>query len=85
MMGFFACGDILSFHIGCLFSHCNTLQHTATHCNTLQRTATHCLYSLYSVAVCCNVKIKDNCVVNFHIYYLFYVCCLLTWVVFFHI
>jgi len=59
MMGFFACGDILSFHIGCLFSHCNTLQHTATHCNTLQRTATHCLYSLYSVAVCCNVKIKD--------------------------
>jgi len=24
------------------FSHCNTLQHTATHCNTLQHTATHC-------------------------------------------
>jgi len=25
-----------------IFTHCNTLQHTATHCNTLQRTTTHC-------------------------------------------
>ena len=24
-----------------LYSHCNTLQRTATHCNTLQHTATH--------------------------------------------
>jgi len=25
-----------------LYTHCNTLQHTATHCNTLQHTSTHC-------------------------------------------
>jgi len=24
------------------YTHCNTLQHTATHCNTLQHTATRC-------------------------------------------
>jgi len=25
----------------CIYTYCNTLQHTATHCNTLQHTATH--------------------------------------------
>jgi len=29
-----------------LFTHCNTLQHTATHCNTLQHTATQKLCRL---------------------------------------
>ena len=28
-----------------LYTHCNTLQHTATHCNTLQHSATHSMYT----------------------------------------
>jgi len=34
------------------FSHCNTLQRTATHCNTLQHTAAHCT-SLQHTATHC--------------------------------
>ena len=31
------------------YTHCNTLQHTASHCNTLQHTATHCgILSIFS-------------------------------------
>ena len=35
-----------------LFTHCNTLQHTATHWNTLQHTAIHCNALQYTATHC---------------------------------
>jgi len=54
---------VLSMYLMYVWTHCNTLQHsatlyntlqyTATHCNKLQHTATHCsMYVMYVWYVC---------------------------------
>jgi len=46
-----------------MYTHCNTLQHTATHCNTLQHTATHCntLQHTATHITCCRLVSIRTC------------------------
>jgi len=53
------------------YSHCNTLQHTATHCNTLQHTTTHSrnrwisvrlAYSATISSIYCSFPVPISCV-----------------------
>jgi len=37
-----------------IYTHCNTLQHTATHCNTLQHTALYCNTLQHTATHCAN-------------------------------